>query len=118
MPEQLVNKQGLIMRGSLVHGEHRFEFPVLLTRDPDMKTVLLACVAPPLLCYTLNRFVVRPLWRRHRLQKVSFWACRPDHLLLSDWHCMAMQKESFYELETEHATRSTCHHADHLATQS
>ncbi len=63
--------QGLIMRGSLVHAEHRFEFPVLLTRDPDLKTVLLACVAPPLLCYSLNRFVVRPLWRRHRLQKVS-----------------------------------------------
>lgn len=61
--------QGLIMRGSLVHGEHRIEFPVLLTRDPDLKTVLLACVAPPLLCYSLNRFVVRPLWRRHRLQK-------------------------------------------------
>ena len=59
------------MRGSLVHAEHRFEFPVLLTRDPDLKTVLLACVAPPLLCYSLNRFVVRPLWRRHRLQKVS-----------------------------------------------
>lgn len=64
------NLQGLIMRGSLVHGEHRFEFPVLLTRDPDLKTVLLACVTPPLVCYTLNRFVVRPLWRGHRLQKV------------------------------------------------
>ncbi len=62
--------QGLIMRGSLVHAEHRFEFPVLLTRDPDLTTVLLACLAPPLLCYSLNRFVVRPLWRRHRLQKV------------------------------------------------
>ena len=72
MPEPHVNTQGLIMRGSLVHGEHRFEFPVLLTRDPDVKTLLLACVAPPVLCYTLNRFVVRPLWRRHRLQKVNF----------------------------------------------
>lgn len=61
--------QGVILRGSLVHGEHQFQFPVLLSRDPDLKTIVLAYLAPPLLCYTLNRFVVRPLWKRHRLKK-------------------------------------------------
>ena len=63
--------QGVILRGSLVHGEHQFQFPVLLSRDPDLKTIVLAYLAPPLLCYTLNRFVVRPLWKRHRLKKVG-----------------------------------------------
>lgn len=61
--------QGLILRGSVAHGDQRFEIPILLTKDPDIRTVLLAYLAPPLLCYSLNRFVVRPLWRRHRLGK-------------------------------------------------
>lgn len=62
--------QGLYLKGSLVHGEHRFEFPVFLTREPDLRTFVLAYLGPPLLSYTLNRLLVRPLWRRHRLKKV------------------------------------------------
>ena len=60
----------MILRGSVAHGDQRFEVPVLLSKDPDLQTILLAYVAPPLLCYSLNRFIVRPLWRRHRLAKV------------------------------------------------
>ena len=62
--------QGLFLKGSLVHGEHRFEFPVFMTREPDLRTFLLAYLGPPLLSYTLNILLVRPLWRHHRLKKV------------------------------------------------
>ena len=62
--------QGLFLKGSLVHGEHRFEFPVFMTREPDMRTFLLAYLGPPLLSYTINTLLVRPLWRHHRLKKV------------------------------------------------
>ena len=62
--------QGLFLKGSLVHGEHRFDFPVFMTREPDLRTFLLAYLGPPLLSYTLNTLLVRPLWRRHRLKKV------------------------------------------------
>ena len=62
--------QGLFLKGSLVHGEHRFEFPVFMTREPDLRTFLLAYLGPPLLSYTINTLLVRPLWRHHRLKKV------------------------------------------------
>ena len=70
-PKGLLWAQGLYLRASLAHGDHRFEFPVFVTREPDVRTFVLAYLGPPLFAYTLNRLLVRPLWRRHRLNKVS-----------------------------------------------
>ncbi|KAL3162704.1 hypothetical protein ABBQ38_008745 [Trebouxia sp. C0009 RCD-2024] len=61
--------QGLLLKGTLVHGEHRFVFPVLMTKQPDLRTLLLTYLGPPLLSYTLNTLIVRPLWRRHLLKQ-------------------------------------------------
>ena len=69
-PDSMAVWQGLFLKGSLVHGEHRFEFPVFMTREPDLRTFLLAYLGPPLLSYTLNTLLVRPLWRHHRRKKV------------------------------------------------
>ena len=87
--------QGLILRGSVAHGDQRFEIPILLTKDPDIRTVLLAYLAPPLLCYSLNRFAVRPLWRRHRLAKVCMpcqalpLSCMILWLSALQFHCLS-----------------------------
>lgn len=62
--------QGILYRVSLSTGDHRIEVPIVLSSELDLKVIFWAGIAPPVLLYSFNKFLYRPLRRRHKLSKV------------------------------------------------
>lgn len=60
-----------MLRPRFSSGKHTFDFPMLLSDDAsDLRLVLTAHLLPPLLGLAVHRWLLRPLWRRHRVTKV------------------------------------------------
>lgn len=71
LDNHLICMQGVVYRVSLTTGDHRLELPVVLSSELDPKVIFWAGIAPPVLLYTINKFLYGPLRRRHKLKQVG-----------------------------------------------
>ena len=66
----LPHLRGVSLKASFTRTSHRFDFPILLSRYLDARTVAAAYLLPPVVGLTLQLCVWRPLrrrWNRHQV---------------------------------------------------
>lgn len=62
---------GVIVRLFFSRAGHRFSVPMVIHPNKDVKVFASAVLLPPTCLLALNHFVLRPLQRRHRQQKLA-----------------------------------------------
>ena len=62
--------QGVSVKAHFSRGGQQFIFPVLLSRQLDLRVLAAAYLVPPILTLVGKYYVYKPLQRRYRLKKV------------------------------------------------
>ena len=81
----LPHLQGVSLKASFTRTSHRFDFPILLTRQLDARTVAAAYLLPPAVGLTLQFCVWRPLRRRWNSRQVTSRCVTEEAPLSLQW---------------------------------
>ena len=91
--------QGIVLKPRFSRGGHVFEVPILMSPvTKDYPVLLASYLLPPAISLAVKFWVVKPLKRRHKVQKVRL--CIPLEIFLrfsrynEFWFCSYMTKNS------------------------